>query len=104
MRRSPRIAVAAAGAVLALGLPFVVSGFQTLELSFALIFAIAILGLNVLTGYSGQISLGHAAFLAVGAFVTAIAKQRYGVDYLLQIPITAICCRLSAFLLSRTDL
>jgi branched-chain amino acid transport system permease protein len=99
MRRSPRIAVAAAFALLALGLPFVASGFQTLELSYALIFAIAILGLNVLTGYSGQISLGHAAFLAVGAYITAIAKQRYGVDYLVTIPIAGIVCGLLGFLI-----
>jgi branched-chain amino acid transport system permease protein len=99
MRRSPRMVVAAACAVLALGLPFVLSGFQTLELSYALIFAIAILGLNVLTGYSGQISLGHAAFLAVGAYITAIAKQRYGVDYLVTIPIAGIVCGLLGFLI-----
>ena len=37
-----------------------------------MIFAIAILGLNILTGFSGQISLGHGAFLAIGAFTTAI--------------------------------
>ena len=57
--------------VVALAVPFFASGFQTLELAYALIFAIAILGLNILTGFSGQISLGHGAFLAIGAFTTA---------------------------------
>ena len=59
-------------ALVALGIPFVASGFQALEVAYALIFAIAILGLNILTGFSGQISLGHGAFLAIGAFTTAI--------------------------------
>lgn len=99
MSRAPRIALAAACAVVAVGLPFLASGFQTLELSYALIFAIAILGLSVLTGYSGQISLGHAAFLAVGAYITAIAKQRYGVDYLVTIPIAGIVCGFLGFLI-----
>src|SRR5205807_2131769 len=43
----------------ALAAPFLLPGFQLLNLSLALIYATAILGLNILTGYSGQISLGH---------------------------------------------
>jgi ABC-type branched-subunit amino acid transport system permease subunit len=54
---------------------------QTLELTYALIFALAILGLNMLTGFSGQISLGHGAFVAVGAFTTAIGVRRLGLPY-----------------------
>ena len=75
-----------------IALPFVLSGFQTLELAYALIFAIAILGLNILTGYSGQISLGHGAFMAIGAFTTAIGVQKFGLPYLATIPIAAILC------------
>ena len=60
--------------IVGLAVPFVASGFQTLEVAYALIFAIAILGLNVLTGFSGQISLGHGAFVAIGAFTTAITN------------------------------
>ncbi|HEV1997257.1 MAG TPA: branched-chain amino acid ABC transporter permease, partial [Candidatus Dormibacteraeota bacterium] len=48
-------------AAAAIAVPFVLPGFQALEVSYALIFAIAILGLNVLTGYTGQITLGHGA-------------------------------------------
>jgi branched-chain amino acid transport system permease protein len=84
-------------ALVALGVPFVASGFQTLELAYALIFAIAILGLNLLTGFSGQISLGHGAFLAIGAFTTAIGMQRFGINYLLTIPIAALLCGLVGF-------
>lgn len=70
-------------AVVALGLPFVASGFQSLELAYALALAMAILGLNVVTGWSGQISLGHGAFVAVGAYVAAILQHRYQVNLVL---------------------
>jgi len=68
--------------VVALAAPYVLPPFQTLNLSYALIFAIAILGLNILTGYSGQISLGHGAFLAIGAYVSAIAQTKMGMNFL----------------------
>ena len=45
-------------------LPFVVSSFQLLQLTMVVVYAIALLGLNLLTGYNGQISLGHGAFFA----------------------------------------
>src|SRR5438105_13010258 len=79
-------------ALVGLILPFVASGFQTLEVAYALIFAIAILGLNVLTGFSGQISLGHGAFIAIGAFTTAIGVHTLRMPYLATIPIAAVLC------------
>jgi branched-chain amino acid transport system permease protein len=78
--------------VVALAVPFVSSGFQTLELAYAIIFAIAILGLNILTGYTGQISLGHGAFLAIGAFTTAIGVHTLHLPYLATLPIAALLC------------
>ena len=50
-------------------LPFVVSNYRTFQLTLVLVYAIALLGLNILTGYNGQISLGHGAFYAIGAYV-----------------------------------
>ena len=82
----------AGGAIVALAVPFVASGFQTLEVAYALIFAIAILGLNVLTGFSGQISLGHGAFVAIGAFTTAIGVHTLHLPYLVTLPIAALVC------------
>src|SRR5436853_2945023 len=79
-------------ALVALGVPFIASGFQTLEVAYALIFAIAILGLNVLTGFSGQISLGHGAFVAIGAFTAAIVVKTVGLPYLVTIPLAAVLC------------
>jgi branched-chain amino acid transport system permease protein len=78
--------------VVLLAVPFVASGFQTLELAYAIIFAIAILGLNILTGYSGQISLGHGAFLAIGAFTTAVGVHSLRLPYLVTIPLAALLC------------
>ena len=48
-------------------------------------FSLAALGLNFLTGYAGQISLGHAAFMAVGAYASLILYSRYHVPLLLSI-------------------
>ena len=53
-------------------LPFVVSNYRTFQFTLALVYAIALLGLNMLTGYNGQISLGHGAFYAIGAYTTAM--------------------------------
>jgi branched-chain amino acid transport system permease protein len=86
-------------AIVAVGLPWVITGFQSLQLSYVLIFAIAMLGLNILTGNSGQISLGHGAFMAVGAFVTAIGMQRYGMNMWLTFPISALLCGVLGFLI-----
>jgi branched-chain amino acid transport system permease protein len=78
--------------LVALAIPFAVSGFQTLVFAYALIFGIAILGLNVLTGFSGQISLGHGAFMAIGAFTTAIGIRSLHMPYALTIPLSALVC------------
>src|SRR5689334_13492814 len=72
------------------GLPTVVDSFQTSEWAQALILAIAIMGLNILVGYSGQLSLGHGAFMALGAYISAILARHYKVDFLLTIPIAAV--------------
>jgi branched-chain amino acid transport system permease protein len=84
---------------LALAIPFVASGFQTLEVAYALIFAIAILGLNLLTGFSGQISLGHGAFMAIGAFTTAIGVQKLHLPYLATIPMAAVLCAVLGYVI-----
>ena len=84
--------------VLALALPFVVSNYRTFQLTLVLVNAIALLGLNVLTGYSGQISLGHGAFYAIGAYTAAILMDRFGVPYWLTLPIAGALCAVAGFL------
>ena len=72
MRRLGPIAVFAAFAVFILVLPAFISDFKAQEYAYVAIFLVALLGLNVLTGYTGQVSLGHGAFMAIGAYTTAI--------------------------------
>ena len=51
---------------------------------------ISAIGLNILLGYTGQISIGHAAFMMVGAYTAAILNTRYGVSFLLCLPAAGI--------------
>ncbi|MDX6424861.1 MAG: branched-chain amino acid transport system permease protein [Gaiellaceae bacterium] len=77
------------GVLVLVVLPFVLSDFRTVQLATVGAYFIAILGLDVLTGHSGQISLGHGAFMAVGAYTTAILMANHGVRDLWTIPIAA---------------
>jgi ABC-type branched-subunit amino acid transport system permease subunit len=54
------------------------------------IYAIAVQGLNMLLGYTGQISLGHAAFMGVGAYSAAMLAREFGMPFLLAIPVAAL--------------
>jgi len=79
-------------------LPFVLSSYRTFQFTMALVYAIVLLGLNILTGYNGQISLGHGAFYAVGAYVAAILMDRYGVPYWATIPASGLVCLVFGYL------
>ena len=81
-----------------IGFPTVISSFLASEWTQALVLAIAIMGLNILVGYSGQLSLGHGAFMALGAYTSAILARHYNVDYLLTIPIAGVLTGLVGFL------
>ena len=63
-------------ALLLAAAPFVLPVFYVGELTFMFIFTLASLGLMVLTGYTGQVSLGHAAFLAIGAYAEGALLAR----------------------------
>jgi branched-chain amino acid transport system permease protein len=79
--------------LLALGvLPFLLPSYRVFQLTLAIAYAIALLGLNILTGYNGQISLGHGAFYAIGAYVAAILMDRFGLPYWLTIPVAGVAC------------
>ena len=85
-------------AVTAVVLPFALSNYHVFQLAMVLSYAIALVGLNILTGYSGQISLGHGAFLAIGAYTTAILIDKYDMHYGLTIPLAALICFVAGFL------
>jgi branched-chain amino acid transport system permease protein len=78
--------------VLAAALPFAISNYHVFQLTLVMIYAIAVLGLNILTGYNGQISLGHGGFFAAGAYTAAILMHRYGVPYWATIAPAALIC------------
>jgi branched-chain amino acid transport system permease protein len=85
--------------VLACVLPFVVgSNYRVFQLTLVLAYSIALLGLNMLTGYNGQISLGHGAFYAIGAYTAAILMDKAGMPYWATIPIAGLVCLVAGFL------
>ena len=81
-----------------------ISDFYFLQLSLMIVYSIAVLGLNLLTGFNGQISLGHGAFFAVGAYVTAILIDRYEIHYLATLPVAMIVCFIVGYLFGRPAL
>jgi branched-chain amino acid transport system permease protein len=62
-------------AAVAFGMTFVLEGYELYRFTLAGAYAMAILGINLLTGLSGQFSIGHSAFFAIGAYVTALTLQ-----------------------------
>src|SRR5471032_456930 len=69
--------------------PFVLSSYIVSQLVFVCIYATVGVGLMILTGFTGQASLGHAAFLAIGAY-TAAFLQKNGVPFIVYFPLAAI--------------
>ncbi|HEX9461019.1 MAG TPA: branched-chain amino acid ABC transporter permease [Alphaproteobacteria bacterium] len=84
----------ALGAVLvvALVLPLLLKNFVVFQLTLVMIYSIAILGLNLLTGFNGQFSLGHSAFYAIGAYTAAILMDRWDVAYYWTLPVAGLAC------------
>jgi branched-chain amino acid transport system permease protein len=78
--------------------PDVVSDYRLFLVSTMMIAAIAVLGLNLLTGFNGQISLGHGAFYAVGAYTAAILMDQLGWPYWMTLPAAAIVCFIVGYL------
>ena len=71
-------------------LPDLVSNYRLFLVSTMMIAAIAVLGLNLLTGFNGQISLGHSAFYAAGAYTAAILMDKFDCPYWATLPAAAI--------------
>src|SRR5207237_9249691 len=76
--------------VVAAVLPHFISDFHAVQLANVGIYFIALVGLNVLTGSSGQISLGHGAFMAIGGYTSAILMANHGVRDLWTIPLAGL--------------
>jgi len=93
-----RALAALALGVFALAFPFFASGYHIYQGAQVLIYAVALLGLNLLTGFNGQISLGHGAFFAIGGYGTAILMAKLGVPYWAAIPVASVVCFVAGFL------
>jgi len=93
-----RVATLGAGAAVLILLPFAVSGYRCFQLVYVGIYFIALIGLNALTGHSGQISLGHGAWLAIGAYTTAIVVEHTGVHAVWTIPLAGLVAGLAGYL------
>ena len=106
MLASPSVGIAGLVLVLAVAavLPFMMSGFRLFQFTQVFIYAIALLGLNILTGYNGQFSLGHGAFYAIGAYTTAIMIDKWDIAYGWTIPTAGIVCLVVGFLFGRPAL
>src|SRR5258707_6330284 len=73
-------------------LPDLVSNYRLFLVSTMMIAAIAVLGLNLLTGFNGQISLGHGAFYAVAAYTAAILMDQLDMSYWATLLAAAVAC------------
>ena len=90
---------ALAGLVALVAAAFVFSDYHLFQLTMVLVYAIAILGMTVLTGINGQISLGHGAFYAIGAYTTAVLMTAWNVPYWATLPVAALICAGFGFLI-----
>jgi branched-chain amino acid transport system permease protein len=87
-----------AAVIAALAVPFVLKNFVVFQLSLVMVYALAILGLNLLTGFNGQFSLGHSAFYGIGAYTAAILMDRFDLAYYWTLPCAGAVCFVVGFL------
>lgn len=85
-----RAGAIALGVLVAVGIPFNSSPVLNGQLTLVLAYAVAAIGLGLLVGYGGQISLGHGAFFAVGAYAAGAVLARTDLPYLLAVPVAAV--------------
>ncbi len=85
-------------ALVALVLPFVLESYQVLQFTMVIILSIVLAGLILLTGFNGQVSLGHGAFYAIGAYTAAILMNGAGVPYLATLPVAALLGLVAGYL------
>src|SRR4030042_768530 len=85
-------------------LPWLIKQYHLLGMSIYIlnlitIHALVAIGLNILVGYTGQISLGHAGFFAIGAFTTVFLKLKGGLPFLVALPIAGFISSAFGFIL-----
>jgi branched-chain amino acid transport system permease protein len=85
-------------ALLAVAVPFLFGPYRVSQFTLVLVYAVAALGLNLLVGYNGQISLGHGAFFALGAYAAALLIEKASVPHLLSVPAAGLVCFVAGYL------
>jgi branched-chain amino acid transport system permease protein len=90
--RNRRFLLLAVGLTALSIIPFALEDYWIFQLTLVMASSIALLGLNLLTGFNGQISLGHGAFYAFGAYTQAILMDRFGVSYVFGVPLAGLVC------------
>ncbi len=92
------LAVFAALAVVVAALPAFVNDFRAQQFAYVGVYLVALIGLNILTGYTGQISLGHGAFMAIGGYTTSILMIDHGVKDIATIPFAIVVAGIAGVL------
>src|SRR6516162_228111 len=85
-RPSLRQILIALAVLVAVVVPFVLKSFFIFQLTLVMVYGLAILGLNLLTGFNGQFSLGHSAFYGIGAYTAAILMEQLDIAYYWTLP------------------
>ena len=88
--------------VMAVALPYLISDYLLGEMTLVLIWSICAMGLMLLIGQSGQVSLGHAAFMAVGAYSNVIYQTHFNLPFLLSFPLAGITAGLVGAILAHS--
>ncbi len=83
---------------IALFVPFFVEDFAVFQMTQVIYLSIAVLGLNLLTGFNGQFSLGHSAFMALGAYTAGIMMTQWEIAYYWTIVPAGLVCFVGGFL------
>lgn len=91
MNRNTTLALGAAGLLLLLAVPPFLKNYGIYLFTYWLVFVIATMGLNLTVGYAGQKSLGHAAFLGIGAYTVAILMKA-GISFWVGLPAAMLGC------------
>jgi branched-chain amino acid transport system permease protein len=97
-KTSTRHLLIAAAVVVALVIPFILKSFFVFQLTLVMVYGLAILGLNLLTGFNGQFSLGHSAFYGIGAYTAAILMEQLDLAYYWTLPCAGAVCFVVGFL------
>ncbi|HEY3462973.1 MAG TPA: branched-chain amino acid ABC transporter permease [Gaiellaceae bacterium] len=85
------VSLVAVAAVLCV-LPFILGDYNVSLVAQVGIFFVAVLGLNILTGYTGQISIGHGAFMAIGGYTTAVLSRDHHTNLVLTMVVAFAIC------------